>query len=170
MGKAGVIIEKVNSFLGFVSGLLFLIIGLLVTWSVVTRNFFANPHTWAMEIARYLLIWAIFTGVSYTMQEKEHISVEILTDMLLRKGRIRERKVLQFIGYILSLVYTATIFATSYKSLTIATKLKKLTTGFIQVKASYLYLAVMIGTTLMGLTILKELFVIGFNSSLSKDN
>lgn len=66
----------------------FFILILLVFSQFLSRYVFDYTISWSQEFARYLLIWLAWISVSFTIREKKHIRVEILKDLLPKKGQI----------------------------------------------------------------------------------
>ena len=66
----------------------FFILILLVFSQFLSRYVFDYTISWSQEFARYLLIWLAWISVSFTIREQKHIRVEILKDLLPKKGQI----------------------------------------------------------------------------------
>lgn len=58
--------------------IVFSIMCLVVLWAVLCRRFFKIPFPYGEELARYLMVYAIFVGV----RKNSHLGVEVLTSFL----------------------------------------------------------------------------------------
>jgi TRAP-type C4-dicarboxylate transport system permease small subunit len=61
----------------------------LIFLQVVMRYVFGNSLSWSEELARYLFIWYTWIGTSLAIRERRHIRIEILTDFLGEKAKLR---------------------------------------------------------------------------------
>lgn len=83
----------------------------IVFCQVMLRYFFASPLAWSEEIARLLLVWVSFLGITLVYFSKEgHPAVTVLVDRLSKQNQARLRLallssfcVLLFIGGVVSL-------------------------------------------------------------------
>lgn len=62
--------------------IVFSIMCLVVLWAVLCRRFFKIPFPYGEELARYLMVYAIFVGVSIGVRKNSHLGVEVLTSFL----------------------------------------------------------------------------------------
>jgi TRAP-type C4-dicarboxylate transport system permease small subunit len=53
---------------------------------VIARYAFGAPLAWSEELARYLLIWCTFIGVSLAVREGRNISVDLLPTLMGPRG------------------------------------------------------------------------------------
>lgn len=60
---------------------------LLLFFQVVMRYAFNNSLTWTEELSRYLFIWLVYMGISYSAKQKQHIKVEALMNIFPKKAR-----------------------------------------------------------------------------------
>ncbi|MBK5261728.1 MAG: TRAP transporter small permease [Peptostreptococcaceae bacterium] len=60
---------------------------LLLFFQVVMRYIFNNSLTWTEELSRYLFIWLVYMGISYSAKQKQHIKVEALMNIFPKKSR-----------------------------------------------------------------------------------
>lgn len=76
-------------FEGWLSLVLFWLLGLTVLHQFVTRYVFNDAAAWTEEIARYLLIGVVFVGASVAVYRNNHIQVDFLYRYLpARIGRV----------------------------------------------------------------------------------
>ncbi len=60
----------------------------LVFLQVCMRYVFQASLSWSEELARYMFLWIIWVGAAYATKEGSHISLDIITSRLPRKGQI----------------------------------------------------------------------------------
>lgn len=65
-----------------------LISTLLVFMNVVLRYCFHSSLSWVDEAARYMFIWLIWIGADYTLANRKHLRIDILSSKLTGKARI----------------------------------------------------------------------------------
>lgn len=56
------------------------LMAILVFANVILRYIFDSGITWAEELSRYLFIWMIFLGAITVLQNKAHLSVDLITN------------------------------------------------------------------------------------------
>lgn len=65
-----------------------LISSLIVFLNVVLRYCFSASLAWVDEAARYMFIWLIWIGADYTLANRKHLRIDILSSRLQGKSRI----------------------------------------------------------------------------------
>lgn len=75
------ILEKFNSFIKTLSGIVLGLMILLVLVQVLFRYVLKLPVAEAEEFARFSLIWAVMLGSTIAVRQKSHIAVEFFVDM-----------------------------------------------------------------------------------------
>lgn len=78
------------------AGMLLALVVILAV-QVFARYALGSPLVWSEELARYLLIWSTFIGVSLAVREGRNISVDLLP-MILGAGTIRAFAVISLVG------------------------------------------------------------------------
>lgn len=145
--------ERINTFCGIVSGVLIIVVGLLATMEGILRGTFSSPTSWSLDLCTYVLIWLVFLGSSYSFQEKGHVSVDLVKEIVGKRWGEKPVKWMNVIGYLMCLVVIAVLFWSGYDSLAGALKYGKLTVGNLQIPIAYLYSAMMVGSILMAVTV-----------------
>lgn len=79
--------NAVSKFEGAVNVALFLIMVLVVCWSVICRRVLKITFLQGEELARYLMIYVVYIGTSVGVKNKSHIGVEVFVDLLPKKVR-----------------------------------------------------------------------------------
>ena len=72
---------------GLIAGFAILAMTVLIAMDVTLRYGFNAPTKWVDEISLYLMVVAVFIGLSYTLKEKGHIRVEFIVERLSRRVR-----------------------------------------------------------------------------------
>ncbi|MFC1983142.1 TRAP transporter small permease subunit [Chloroflexota bacterium] len=81
------IFDRMCGVLGFIAGVVIVVLTLLVAAGVVARYIFREPFPWGVEVAMYLMLGSIFLAVAYSERENAHVRVEILVSYLPPKGQ-----------------------------------------------------------------------------------
>ena len=82
MKQAGIIIEKISDFLGYVSGWLVPAMMLLVAVEVFMRYVLHNPAMVADEFSAYMLVALSYLGLAYTWRQGGHVRITLLVSRL----------------------------------------------------------------------------------------
>ncbi len=79
----------------------------LVFLQVVMRYVFQASLSWSEELARYMFLWIIWLGAAYATKEGSHISLDVITSRLPRKGQLiaNALKYIIWIGFAIFLAY-----------------------------------------------------------------
>jgi C4-dicarboxylate transporter DctQ subunit len=97
-GTLRAVVERCNLFLGMVSGLGILAMGLILTYEVVSRYFFNAPTIWAQETSIYLYMWTMLAAASYTLQTGRHVHVDLLVERLPARLRLLAEAATSLVG------------------------------------------------------------------------
>lgn len=93
--------EHVETYLSSVTLLLFTV---LVVAQVFMRYVLGSPMTWSEEIARYALVWFVYTSASYAVRYQRHVKFNVLVKLLGKRVPIAER-VVQIVVFVLWLTF-----------------------------------------------------------------
>ena len=99
------ILKKINKAFGYIAGLLIFVAALVMFYDVISRYIFNAPSLYAPFIAAFLVLGAIFMGVSYSFQSGGQVYVEILIEKL----PLLPQKIVFTCGYVLSLLFIGTL-------------------------------------------------------------
>lgn len=86
-----------NKFEDSVSAIIFALMCITVFLSVIFRYVLEMQFSQGEEIARYLMIWGIFFGISIGTRQKAHIGVEAFVGLLPPKGQKVAKMISQII-------------------------------------------------------------------------
>lgn len=84
---------------------LILLTTILLFINVMLRYFFDSAIFWVEETLRYCIVWTTFIGAASCVKEGNHISIDLLGQMLPLKGKRILRIILQICGMIFSAVF-----------------------------------------------------------------
>lgn len=112
--------KSLNDFLDmiedYVAVACFTVMSIVVLVAVFLRYVVQYPFPWGEELARYLMIWGIFMGISIGTRKKAHLGVEAFVNMTpakVRKGLLFLSQAILLVSYVviayLSLDLTLTI-------------------------------------------------------------
>lgn len=82
MNTLRIFINKISTLTGYISGYCILIMGIILFFEVLVRYVFNSPTIWTAEIATYLFMWAMFSGLAYTLKNGKHVRIDILIELL----------------------------------------------------------------------------------------
>lgn len=75
------IINIVNGFQIFISGMALIVLFLLIVFNVITRSL-GNPFYWVDELAVYMMIWMVFLALPVLVSTNKNLSVSIISDFV----------------------------------------------------------------------------------------
>jgi C4-dicarboxylate transporter DctQ subunit len=76
-------------------------------YAVVVRQF-NMPVSWSEEVIIYLIAWGIFLGVSSAARDGQHVSFDMLKEILKGKGRVVINFVIVFLALAFCIAVTVT--------------------------------------------------------------
>ena len=74
--------DALKRFLEGVNAVVLLIMFLLVTGTVVSRNILKLPASWTQELSEYIFVFLVFIGSAAAMKEERHIGIDVVTLIL----------------------------------------------------------------------------------------
>ncbi|MDR1246671.1 MAG: TRAP transporter small permease subunit [Clostridiales Family XIII bacterium] len=148
------LLEKLNLYLSRVSGLLLFLIAAFAVFEAIARSFFASPTIWTADISSYMLLCALFLGLSYTYQENGHVAVDIMKNAFVRLFGERGYMIINLFNYIISFVVTVVLIRGVLHVMESAARFGQLTNANIQIPVVFLYVIMLVGSVLMALTVI----------------
>ena len=123
-----------------------------VLLQIINRSFLGRPFPWGEELARYMMIWATFIGVSAGVKIGSHIGVDALTN------RLPERKKLYF-TIVTDLMLLVFYIAVTFLSVQIVIRIRSTNqlSPALRMPMWYAYLAMPVGFSLSCLRQLQRL-------------
>ena len=80
-------IQKINTFLGVLSGYMVFLMNGIVFYAVIMRYIFDRPPTWTTETATFMLMFITFIPLGFVLQNNMHIKVDFVTLRLSDKAQ-----------------------------------------------------------------------------------
>lgn len=78
----------------------------IVFANVVARYFFQTAFAWSEELARYIVVWVTFFGISSCARYNTHVSVDLLPNLLKGTAKMLHQMVICLISICLSVYMT----------------------------------------------------------------
>jgi len=104
--------EKVDSkiFNGIknLCGVIIFLIAIAMFYEVINRYFFGISYGQIAENSQILFIWVVFLIMGSLTKEDGHINVSMIGEMLVKKGHIQLKRVLDIIGYTSEIIFALT--------------------------------------------------------------
>ena len=94
--------EKIIKYSGYLASGLFISIGFIVSYEVISRYVFNAPTIWVNEISRFLQIWATYLALTYSFHKKDFIRITVFYDKIGDRGK----KILDFISTIFIIFFS----------------------------------------------------------------
>ncbi len=82
------VIDSLSDFCGRLSAVLFVLIGVMITYEVVMRYAFFAPTSWAEELSRFFQIWAVYIAAAFILRHRHLIVISVIVDRLPRWGKL----------------------------------------------------------------------------------
>ena len=101
-------LDKAIKYSGYTAAGLYVLIGFIVSFEVISRYIFNAPTIWVNEISRLLQIWATYLALTYTFHNKEFIRITVFYD----RANEKVKKILDFISFLFIIYFTS--FVTYY--------------------------------------------------------
>jgi TRAP-type C4-dicarboxylate transport system permease small subunit len=79
MKRLARLIDKLNEFIGLLTGIFNFFLLILVLWGIFSRYILRSPSHIALEVSGYLMVLLSFLGAGYILLKEKHVSVQVLT-------------------------------------------------------------------------------------------
>jgi C4-dicarboxylate transporter DctQ subunit len=150
------VMKKINAIMSwtewtFIGGAM-AFMSLLLFVNVIMRYVLLKPIAWADEVALYLLVWVVFIGGSVAIRTRGHIAIDLLPLILPPKAR----RWLAVAVQALTILFFIVFFWYSLQHTLRVRSIDQLT-PILQAPMWLTYLAMPVGTFLMGLRSLQVL-------------
>jgi len=99
-------IDSVSERFSQIATVLFFVIGLMISYEVVSRYVFLAPTSWAEEGARLLQLWATYLAMGFVLRQNGLIRITVLTEMIGARGR----QILEIFSLLWILVFSVFAF------------------------------------------------------------
>lgn len=71
----------------FITGFFFVLVACVV-WQVFSRYVLASPSTFTDEMARFLFMWVALFGAAYTLGQRRHLAIDLMSMHLTGRAKI----------------------------------------------------------------------------------
>lgn len=142
--------RTVKRALEFVVFLLFATMTVLTFAQVITRFFLNASLSWSEELARFTLVWLIYTASILAYGEKIHIAVDAVTSKL--TGMTSH--VVQLANRVCVLLFCGIVIVGALEFLPVTALQKSPACGILM---SYIYCAIPVSMAFMGIITIKEI-------------
>lgn len=132
--------KLVTCFEDYVTVICFTLMSIITLVAVFFRYALSSPIIWSEEVARYLMVWGIFIGISIVTRKKAQLGIDIFVAF----APDQVKKVFTMISHILLIVTYVIAFYLSVVFVNDAAQLGQLT-PILRIKFSYVYMAMPIG-------------------------
>jgi TRAP-type C4-dicarboxylate transport system permease small subunit len=76
------VVKRFNVWLGYVAALMIVASTAAISFEVVARYVFRQPHDWNLELNIFLLIGSTFLAAANTQMKRGHVGIEVLDGLL----------------------------------------------------------------------------------------
>jgi C4-dicarboxylate transporter DctQ subunit len=102
------LLERINSYLEKIESIFLVIIlsvmVMLAFLQVVLRNLFDQGILWADIFLRHLVLWVGFIGASLATREEKHITIDLFTRFLSKRGKNITQMITNLFAHIICLI------------------------------------------------------------------
>jgi len=98
------ILDGINKFLATIAGIWLGFLLLSISYAVFSRFVFNEPHSNLIEISAYGLVYIAFLSAPWLLQERKHIIVDIIVNLLSKRKQIRLSIFTDIVGFLISVV------------------------------------------------------------------
>ena len=148
-----------NLFLGYLSGLGILLMGLILFYEVVLRYFFDSPTIWVQEVSVYLFMWTMLTGASYTLMIGKHVRIDLVFDHFPPKAQCA----LDVVTSVVGMIFCAAVAQQAYEMIAASVKFGKVSATILRTPMWLLQLPLFLGYLLLAL----QFFLIGLDRAVT---
>lgn len=135
-------IDKMNKIVGILLGLMLAIMSALVIIQILFRFVIKTPLHWSEELARYLMIYIVFLGVSLVLRKQRMISIEFVSEAI----SVSKRRILKIIVLIIVIVFSLILLV---QGINILERVNGQTSAGLGIRMSIPYAAIPIGAALL---------------------
>ena len=143
-------IKKFNTLCTTLSGLILLFVTFSIFVDVLLRYFFNRPSIWVTEVSTYLLLYIVFLGTAYALQEGFHIRATFVVDLL----SDNKKRFLNLITSILSMIFTLVLLWQTSVMTWAAFKEDWRSITMLMAPFAYIYVGMVFGSFFLFLTFL----------------
>ncbi len=158
-------IDRLNKFIGLLTGIFNFFLLILVLWGIFSRYILRSPSHIALEVSGYLMVLLSFLGAGYILLKEKHVSVQVLTIKIPEKFQKLHKLSVNIILMLFSLLiiyegmdFVILAFQENYRS-----------TSLLNFPLWVVYLTIPVGTFFFFLQTLRNILLYDKDSTISKD-
>lgn len=136
---------RLNQVLGLIGGALILITSILITYEVIMRYLLSAAPSWTNDVSRYFLLLIAFLPVAYTLQQKDHINV----DLIVSKVNKTFQTLLDIVSHIAIILFSSIVIWVTFDYFEGAIIGGRMTQGNFMIPSSWLYGVMLFGFILL---------------------
>ncbi len=152
----GNVLKRVHNYLGkfevLFSTIVFTLMLADVLASIIMRKFLQVPFPWGEELARYLMVAGIMSGLGICARRNSHIAVDLFRNMLPKIPR----KIVEFVADMLSLGCYVLLFSFTIIFISANSGLGQVTAS-LHLPIYYIYYLLLLG---FGMSLIEYLYII----------
>ncbi|MHB8091807.1 MAG: TRAP transporter small permease subunit [Syntrophales bacterium] len=155
-------IDRLSGFSGGISGLLVAIALIIVVAEIVTRSVLGKTIYISDEYSGYLMSMLTFMGLAYTLRERGHIRVLVMTHLLRGKRRVIFNMSCSLIGFLFCMALTNYTSVFFWDSVVNKTQSMQITETYLAIPqiflplGSFLFMLQFLSDFFKGIAILKN--------------
>ncbi|KGX91764.1 TRAP transporter small permease [Pontibacillus marinus] len=135
-------IDGLNKVLGVLLAVLLMVMSAVVFYQVFSRFVLDESLRWSEELARYIMIWAVFIGSALAIRKMELISVDAIKELMPEKAI----KVLNILVYLASIVFLAVLVQYGFE---MVSNVSTQTSPAMRIPMAWAYAAIPVGSIFM---------------------
>ena len=128
---------------------------LVVAYSVVNRYILNTPITWTDELSGYLVVALVMLGAADTLRRGDHISVDLITSRLNKRGK----RLVEIWSYIVVLIFSSVLLMSSKQTIDYSLNFEIVSEGYLEVPMWIPQSFLILGGSLVFLVALVKLIV-----------
>ena len=141
--------KRINEFFGVATGFIIFLITVVLFYETFARGVFKSPNVWPLPLTQYLILWAAFIGSGFAFQEKGHVGVGFIRDIIGNLAGRTVKRTLAVISYLCCIFYICVLLRQTYYALLTGLRYNRLTLEAWQIPIAVLYAGVIFGSILM---------------------
>jgi TRAP-type C4-dicarboxylate transport system permease small subunit len=118
---------------------------------VVARYVFSSPPSWTEEVSRYLFIWVTFLGAAIAFRTSAHLGLDFFVERF--PVKLRRTSII-----VINLILIAALCIICFKGIETVMAVEKQLSPALRIPMTYPYLAIPVGSFLMLMEIVWNLF------------
>ena len=102
---------------------------LVVAYSVINRYILNTPITWTDELSGYLVVALVMLGAADALRQGDHISVDLITSRLAKRGK----RLVEIWSYIIVLIFSSVFLTSSKQTIDYSVNFSIVSEGYLEV-------------------------------------